>query len=44
MDRVAWLCAAYAAFVLGAGGIKLGFNIFRGWISENAVRDLRRRV
>lgn len=44
MDRVAWLCAAYAAFVLGAGGIKLGFNMFRGWISENAVRDLRRRV
>jgi ABC-type multidrug transport system fused ATPase/permease subunit len=42
--RVAWLCAAYAGLVLGAGGIKLGFNIFRGWISENAVRDLRRRV
>ena len=44
IDRVAWLCATYAALVLGAGGIKFGFNIFRGWIGENAVRDLRRRV
>jgi ABC-type multidrug transport system fused ATPase/permease subunit len=42
--EVVWLCAAYAALALGTGGIKLGFNIFRGWISENAVRDLRRRV
>src|SRR5437867_4398219 len=44
MGRVAWLCAAYAALVLGVGGIKLGFNIYRGWISESAVRGLRRRV
>jgi ABC-type multidrug transport system fused ATPase/permease subunit len=42
--RVAWLCAAYAALVLGASGIKLGFNVYRGWISESAVRGLRRRV
>ena len=44
IGRVAWLCAAYVALVVSAGGIKLGFNVFRGWISENAVRDLRRRV
>ena len=44
IDRVVWLCAAYAALVVGAGGIKLGFNIYRGWISESAVRDLRTRV
>jgi ABC-type multidrug transport system fused ATPase/permease subunit len=44
MAHVAWLCAAYAALVIGAGGIKLSFNIFRGWINESAVRDLRRRV
>ena len=40
--RVAWLCALYAALVLGAGAIKLGFNVYRGWISEGAVRALRR--
>jgi len=44
MADVARLCAAYAALILGAGGIKMGFNLFRGWIGENAVRDLRRRV
>lgn len=44
IDRVVWLCVAYAALVVGAGGIKLGFNVYRGWISENAVRDLRTRV
>ena len=41
--RVAWLCAAYGALVLAAGGIKLGFNVYRGWLAETAVRDLRRR-
>jgi ABC-type multidrug transport system fused ATPase/permease subunit len=43
-DRVAWLCAAYAALVAGAGGIKMLFNVYRGWLAEGAVRDLRRRV
>ncbi len=42
--QVAWLCAAYAALVLGAGGIKLLFNVYRGWLAEGTVRDLRRRV
>jgi ABC-type multidrug transport system fused ATPase/permease subunit len=42
--QVVWLCVGYAGLVLGTGGIKLGFNVFRGWISEQAVRDLRRRV
>jgi ABC-type multidrug transport system fused ATPase/permease subunit len=44
IGRIVWLCAAYAALVLGAGGIKLGFNVYRGWISERAVRSLRRKV
>ncbi len=44
MVSVVWLCAAYAAFVVGTGGIKLGFNICRGWICESAVRDLRHRI
>ena len=43
-SRIAWLCAAYAALVLGAGGLKLAFNVYRGWLGEGAVRDLRQRV
>jgi ABC-type multidrug transport system fused ATPase/permease subunit len=43
-ERIAWLCAAYGALVLGAGGIKLLFNVYRGWLGETAVRDLRLRV
>lgn len=42
--RIAWLCAAYGLLVLGAGGLKLAFNVYRGWLGESAVRDLRRRV
>jgi ABC-type multidrug transport system fused ATPase/permease subunit len=38
------LCAAYAGVVLVQGTAKLGINIYRGWVGENAVRDLRRHV
>jgi len=38
------LCAAYAGAVLIQGATKLGLNIYRGWVSENATRDLRRHV
>ena len=41
---VIWLCAAYAGIVLVQGGTKLVLNIYRGWVSERAKRDLRRRV
>jgi ABC-type multidrug transport system fused ATPase/permease subunit len=44
MYHVALLCAAYAAFVVLSGGIKLGLNIYRGWVSERAVLDLRQTV
>jgi ABC-type multidrug transport system fused ATPase/permease subunit len=43
-ERIAWLCAGYGALVLGAGGIKMVFNVYRGWLGESAVRDLRLRV
>lgn len=43
-ERIAWLCAGYGALVLGAGGIKMLFNVYRGWLGETAVRDLRLRV
>src|SRR5215471_4579412 len=38
------LCAAYSSAVLIQGAIKLGLNVYRGWVSENATRDLRRYV
>jgi len=38
------LCAAYSGAVLIQGAIKLGLNVYRGWVSENATRDLRRYV
>ena len=38
------LCAVYAGVVLVQGGSKLGLNVYRGWVGERAVRDLRRRI
>jgi ABC-type multidrug transport system fused ATPase/permease subunit len=38
------LCAAYAGAVLVQGATKLGLNVYRSWVAENAIRDLRRRV
>ena len=38
------LCTGYAGLALAAGGLKLGFNVYRGWVSERAVRALRRTV
>ena len=38
------LCGVYAGVVLVQGAMKLGMNIYRGWLSERAKRDLRRRV
>jgi ABC-type multidrug transport system fused ATPase/permease subunit len=40
-SAIAWLAAAYAAVALAEGGIKLVMNIYRAWVSENAVRHLR---
>ena len=38
------LCAVYAGTVLLQGGTKLVLNIYRSWVGERAVRDLRRQV
>jgi ABC-type multidrug transport system fused ATPase/permease subunit len=38
------LCAVYAAVVLVQGGTKLALNIYRGWVGERALRDLRHRI
>lgn len=41
---VVMLCAVYACAVAVQGAIKLGLNVYRGWVAENSIRDLRRRV
>jgi len=41
---VVTLCVAYAGAVLLQGGTKLALNVYRGWVGENATRDLRRHV
>ena len=38
------LCAVYAGVVLLQGGTKLALNVYRGWVGERAIRDLRRRI
>jgi ABC-type multidrug transport system fused ATPase/permease subunit len=38
------LALAYAGFALLEGGIKLGLNIYRAWVSERTVLQLRRRI
>jgi ABC-type multidrug transport system fused ATPase/permease subunit len=38
------LCAIYAGVVLVQGGTKLVLNVYRGWVGERALRDLRRRI
>jgi ABC-type multidrug transport system fused ATPase/permease subunit len=43
-SSIVLLCGAYAATVVVQGGTKLGLNVYRSWVGENAKRDLRRRV
>lgn len=38
------LCAIYLGAVLFQGGAKLVLNVYRNWVGESAVRELRRRV
>lgn len=38
------LAAVYAGVALSHGAIKLGLNIYRGWVGQRAVRDLRGSV
>src|SRR6266851_4600648 len=44
MERVAWLCAGYAGLAIVSGALKLALNVYRGWVSESAVRHLRQMV
>jgi ABC-type multidrug transport system fused ATPase/permease subunit len=38
---VALLCSIYVGVTLTAGLLKLVLHVYRGWVSENAVRQLR---
>jgi ABC-type bacteriocin/lantibiotic exporter with double-glycine peptidase domain len=43
-EKVVTLCLVYAGVVLSQGGIKMGLNIYRGWVGQRAVQDLRSRI
>lgn len=41
LRAIVLLAAAYAGVAMAEGLIKLAMNVYRGWVSENAVRWLR---
>lgn len=41
---ILWLAAAYAGVAVLEQGFKLSLNVYRGWVSEDAVRTLRRTI
>lgn len=43
-QTIVWLALAYAGVALLEQGFKLGLNIYRGWVSEDAVRTLRKTL
>jgi ABC-type multidrug transport system fused ATPase/permease subunit len=43
-SAVLGLALAYVAFALTEGGVKLCLNIYRAWVSESTVRELRHRI
>jgi ABC-type multidrug transport system fused ATPase/permease subunit len=44
VSAVIWLSVAYLGVATLEGLVKLGLNIYRAWVSEMVVLDLRRRV
>ncbi|CAN5605639.1 hypothetical protein BH10PSE6_BH10PSE6_42340 [soil metagenome] len=43
-ETIFWLAAAYAGVALLEQGLKLALNLYRAWVSEDAVRGLRRTL
>src|SRR5471030_2289848 len=43
-ETIFWLALAYAGVALLEQAFKLGLNIYRGWVSEDAVRTLRKAL
>ena len=44
VSTILGLALAYAGVALAEGGVKLCLNVYRGWVSESAVRHLRRSI
>ena len=44
VSAILWLSVAYFGVALTEGGVKLGLNIYRAWVSEIVVLDLRLMV
>jgi len=43
-EAIFWLAVAYAGVALLEQGLKLALNLYRAWVSEDAVRGLRRTL
>jgi ABC-type multidrug transport system fused ATPase/permease subunit len=43
-ETIFWLAAAYAGVALLEQALKLGLNLYRAWVSEDAVRGLRKTL
>ena len=43
-ETIFWLAAAYAGVALVEQGLKLALNLYRAWVSEDAVRSLRKEL
>jgi ABC-type multidrug transport system fused ATPase/permease subunit len=43
-ETIIWLAIAYAGVALLEQAFKLALNVYRGWVSEDAVRTLRRTL
>ena len=41
---VLWLALGYAGLAVVEQSLKLALNVYRGWVAEDAVRELRSRV
>src|SRR6478735_7762490 len=43
-ESIFWLAAAYAGVALLEQALKLALNVYRAWVSEDAVRSLRKTL
>ena len=44
VQTILWLAIAYAAVALSESGVKLFLNIYRSWVSERAVQEMRKGI
>jgi len=44
IETIMWLAIAYAGVALLEQMLKMALNVYRGWVSENAVRTLRKTL